>query len=213
MDRTGPSPSDLEEIEKRRVGTKLFPTLEGARKFMLERGVPRRYMDARLTEFPDNTINYSDLPDKSFYVYGPVGCGKTHLLCALLRETSYGTSSRFVTSEELLHMVKDSFDKPVMPPRWRDSGDEEDARNDSIITHLCELDLLAIDDLGSERTTQWSMATVSYIINSRYNDMKRTYISGNMDLNTMAESYDHRIASRLHQMCDVVHLLGRDKRA
>lgn len=210
MDRTGPSPSDLEEIEKRRVGTKLFPTLEGARKFMLERGVPRRYMDARLTEFPDNTVNYSDLPDKSFYVYGPVGCGKTHLLCALLRETSYGTSSRFVTSEELLCLIKDSFDRPPAP-KWQE--DIIEANHDSIITHLCELELLAIDDLGLERTTDWSMSMMRMIINRRYNDMKRTYISGNMDLNTMASEFDHRIASRLYQMCDVVHLLGRDKRA
>lgn len=208
-----PTPiSTLEEAEGCRVGNKVYTSQEQARKFVLSRGVPRRYMDANITEFSKDQLPYSytDLLEKSFFVYGPVGCGKTHLLCALLRETSYGTSSRFLTSEELLSTIKDSYGKPFTP-RWMQ--EEEDARNDNIVTTLCDVDVLAIDDLGLERITDWSMSMMRLIINSRYNDMRRTYISSNMSLDTMAECFDQRIASRIYQMCEVIHMSAKeDKR-
>jgi len=207
--------STLEELrleELRRVGKKVYASQEQAREFMLGRGVPKRYMDASITEFSKHQLPYSygDIMEKSFFVYGPVGCGKTHLLCALLRETSYGTSSRFLTSEELLSTIKDSYGKPFMP-RWMQ--EEEDTRNDNIVTTLCDVDVLAIDDLGLERMTDWSMSMMRLIINSRYNDMRRTYISSNMNLDTMAECFDQRIASRIYQMCEVIHMSAKeDKR-
>lgn len=203
-----------EEMEKCRVGKKLYTTQAQAREFMLGRGVPRRYMDAKLTDFPAFPQHeYGDLVEKSFYVYGSVGCGKTHLLCALLRETSYGTSSRFVTSEDLLSMIKDSYNQPFTP-RWIQGEDDDgEARRDNIITHLCDVDILAIDDLGLERITEWSMSMMRLIINTRYNDMRRTYISSNMSLDMMADEFDHRIASRIYQMCEVIQLSAKgDKR-
>lgn len=197
-------------MEKCRVGKKLYATQAQAREFMLSRGVPRRYMDAKLTDFPAFQYEYGDLVEKSFYVYGPVGCGKTHLLCALLRETSYGTSSRFLTSEELLSMIKDSYNQPFTP-RW--VAEDGEARADNLVTQLCDLDILAIDDLGLERITDWSMSMMRLIINTRYNDMRRTYISSNMNLDTMAECFDHRTASRIYQMCEVIQLTSKgDKR-
>jgi len=194
------------------VGKKIYATQDQARAFLLSRGVPRRYVDARITEFSAEQFPFSngDLEEKSFYVYGPVGCGKTHLLCSLLRETSYGTSSRFLTSEELLSSIKDSYGKPFVP-RWMQEEDE--ARIDNIVTKLCDVDVLAIDDLGLERVTEWSMSMMRLIINSRYNDMRRTYISSNMDLDSMAKCFDQRIASRIYQMCEVVHMSSKeDKR-
>ena len=61
--------------------------------------------------------------------------------------------------------------------------------------------------------TDWSMSMMRLIINSRYNDMRRTYISSNMNLDTMAECFDQRIASRIYQMCEVIHMSAKeDKR-
>jgi len=201
--------SEYEKLEDSRVGKKVFPTHEQARKFMSERGVPRRYLDSKLTDFPDLHHEYGDLMEKSFFVHGPVGSGKTHLLCALLRETSYGTSSRFLTSEELLYLIKDGYSQPPVP-RWQ--RDEDESRSDNIISYLCDLDILALDDFGMERITEWSMSMISYIINSRYNEMRRTYISSNMDLNGLAECFNQRVASRIYQMCEVICLVGDDKR-
>lgn len=191
-----------------RVGLKMYSKMEEARKFILSRGVPRRYQDATLADFP--TLHKEpDLIGKSFYIHGPVGCGKTHLLCALLRETSYGVSSRFLSSDELLQLIKDSYGQKMIPS-WEREEDEQ--RIGTILDYLCEIEILALDDLGAERITSWSTSTISHIINRRYNDMKSTYISSNLNLNELSEQFDARISSRLSQMCICIHLDGADRR-
>jgi len=196
-------------ISSCRVGLKVYARVEEARKFVRSRGVPRRYQDATLKDFPEKQLYHEDLSGKSFYIHGPVGCGKTHLLCALLREASYGVSSRFISSDELLQLIKDSFNQRSVPSWERE---EEEAHSGVILDYLCEIEILALDDLGAERITKWSAATIGYIINRRYNDMKPTYISSNLDLNELSEQFDARISSRLSQMCICIHLDGSDRR-
>ena len=50
---------------------------------MLEQGVQKRFLNARLTDFP---TNLQTITESSFLLHSIVGCGKTHLLAAIIRE-------------------------------------------------------------------------------------------------------------------------------
>lgn len=187
--------------------------MKSAHEFLRDRGVPGRYLMARLDQFQASiTPSAEQLREGSFFITGPTGCGKTHFACALLRETSFGISSRFMSSEELLIMLKDSYNRPSPAKLYRHEEEEEESEQDSVITRLCEIGILAIDDFGMERITDWSLSVIRHIINSRYNELRRTYITSNLTLQEIAKDYDQRIASRLGQMCHIVTMKGKDMR-
>lgn len=189
-----------------RTGKKTWTSIEKAHGFLQSRGIPKRYLNSKMEDFHQ----YADLDlTKSYYIHGPVGSGKTHLLCALFREVSLGVGSLFVTGEDMMWKLKDSFDA-TRKRRFQNDEDEE-SRTDAILTRYMEVDVLAIDDFMMNMNTGWSTSILSRIINNRYNEMLQTFISSNASLVQISET-DDRIASRLAQMCEVVELAGKDKR-
>jgi DNA replication protein DnaC len=199
--------------ELKRTGNRMWKGEQGARNFLSSRGIPDRYLDAALVDF-DNQYTFRDDKGqpKSFYIHGSAGCGKTHLLCAMLRETSFGAGSMFVTCDEMLWKLKDSFDAP-RKRRFQneDDYDDEESRSDAILTRYMEIDILGIDEFMMEKITDWSRTIITRIINHRYNYLLQTFIASNLSLDQMSEA-DDRIASRIAQMCEVIKLVGRDRR-
>ena len=84
-----------------------------------------------------------------------------------------------------------------------------------IIDSLVDVDVLLIDDLGTENV--YKNVTAEYffsVLNERIARKKQTFISTNLTLNDIRERYDERIFSRLvDQNCTfVTKLTGADKR-
>lgn len=100
---------------------------------------------------------------------GPVGVGKTHLAAAALLQCLDRWDARvaFVDLPELFTRIKASFD-----PGWSVTEYE-------ILKPILEADILAIDEVGAARTTDWAFAMTEHIINSRYNAEKSTIITTN----------------------------------
>ena len=74
----------------------------------------------------------------------------------------------------------------------------------------CEL--LIIDDLGTEMTTQFVTAALYDVVNSRILEQKSTIISTNLNENDLEARYGGQIASRLIGCYRVVYCLGDDIR-
>ena len=74
----------------------------------------------------------------------------------------------------------------------------------------CEL--LIIDDLGTEMTTQFVTAALYDVVNSRILEQKSTIISTNLNENDLEARYGGQIASRLIGCYRVVYFLGDDIR-
>jgi DNA replication protein DnaC len=75
-----------------------------------------------------------------------------------------------------------------------------------------DCDLLIIDDLGTEMTTQFTVSTLYYIINSRLMDNRATIISTNLMPEAIEKRYSPQIASRVVGSYRLIKFVGEDIR-
>ena len=92
----------------------------------------------------------------------------------------------------------------------RDSDDGREARDETRRYLGC--DLLILDDLGSELTTQFTQSALYELINGRLVGGKRTVISSNLSMEEAAVRYSPQIASRLEGEYHLLHFFGEDIR-
>lgn len=121
---------------------------------------------------------------KSMLLTGRTGCGKTHLAIAAARHLS--RPAIFVTVPELLLEIRASF-----------NGEDSESR---LIRRYARAELLVLDDLGAEKTTEYSIQTLYTIISRRNREEAQTIVTTNLDLAQIADSLGDRIASRLAEM-------------
>lgn len=177
---------------------------------MGQSGLPKRFLSAHLKDF--QTKYQIPESDQGFYVTGKRGVGKTHLLAAICKDKiiSHLKSNdndierkdlpAFIPVPELLFQFKQSYSK--------DSKTSEE----EILKKYTQVRVLALDDLGAERSTDWAIQLLYLLIDRRYADMRQTFISSNLPLESIASQLDDRIASRIAGMCDVVEIQGQDRR-
>ncbi len=153
-------------------------------------GIPPRYKSACLEDFP----KFAFEPQRSYFLYGEPGGGKTRLLCAIVKEVGACGVSRFCTAGDLLAQIRE--------------GMFADKRANELETFR-NRKFLAIDDIGGEKVTDWTVDVFYSIINYRYNNLLPTYFASNWNLVELGKNYDLRIARRIGEMCTVVKLNHR----
>ena len=95
---------------------------------------------------------------------GQPGVGKTHLAVAVLKqviETS-GARGLFYDTRDLLRVIRSTYD-PINKTQEMD-----------VLRPVMEADLLVLDDLGAEKTSEWVEETLNLIVNSRYSENRTT---------------------------------------
>lgn len=157
--------------------------------------IPRRYRDCSF----DNFIGNDKLVEKvmamsgeSIVLTGNTGCGKTHLAIAAMRHGiergAIGIGAIFIPVPELLLKIRSSF---------REGARETEA---DVIDRYAGCSCLILDDLGAEKTSEYSIATMELIIDRRYRSEAQTIITTNLSLLDIEEKLSARIASRLSEM-------------
>ena len=100
---------------------------------------------------------------------GPVGLGKTHLLIALTKELiAKGISVKFVDFFQLLSILRDGF--------------ASDRSELSTLEPLIAVDVLAIDEIGKGRNSEWEKNILDQLIMGRYNRNRTVIASTNYRL-------------------------------
>lgn len=199
--------------------------------------IPGRYTDATLESYTRGLLQHAPesmgvlqevsrwmgawrpgQENRGLILHGPVGRGKTHLLVAVVRDLilRHGVPVRFVEFTRLLSQLK--------------AGYSAGQSGSSVIDPLVSIPVLAIDELGKGRLTDWELTIIDEIISRRYNAMACTLGSTNfrpvaatgaapanaalVDVNpqTLGDRVGDRVLSRLEEMCDFVELTGRDFR-
>jgi DNA replication protein DnaC len=138
---------------------------------------------------------------KGLYFCGGVGTGKTHLAVAVMNELirRKRTPSLFVTVPELLDNLRETYNKPGRNlDEWMDA--------------VQNAEFLVLDDLGSERPTEWVRERIFVIVNHRYREALPTVFTSNIGPKDLAAQLGERTASRIIAMCDWIALEGDDYR-
>lgn len=163
---------------------------------MREAKVPARYSGARLTQFSSSVRSRIENASGDIFITGPNGVGKTHLASAALAHRGHGD---WILIPELLMRIRNSFQS-------REGAETEQ----QIVREISAFDFLVLDDLGAEKTSDWSLSTLYLILAKRVNAMRVTVVTSNLDIAEIAAS-EPRIASRLAGF-ERIKLEGKDRR-
>ena len=83
-----------------------------------------------------------------------------------------------------------------------------------ILRPLLEADLLVLDELGSQKPTQFVQDVLYYVINSRYNTERTTifttnyYDDASVEGQRLQDRVGDRLRSRLHEMTELISIKG-----
>lgn len=166
---------------------------------------PQRFEEAfpdrlhpRIKEWAENTDGSSGL-----YIYGGVGTGKTFNIYALAK----------LIRMNMIRVKVKNF--PDWLDELRQSYDKFNAEQD-IKDELRDEAILMIDDIGSEKQTEWVQEIIYRLINNRYEQIRPTIFSSNLSLSEIAGKYGERIASRIVEMVGgeegIIKIDGEDRR-
>ncbi len=166
-------------------------------------GVPEKYWDMSFENFEGGeefVKTCSEYNGGGLALHGLYGVGKTHLAVSILRnmlEADKLPSERrlqkasFVTAPNLLLEIRDSF------------KDDVGRTEKEIVDYYSEVPFLILDDLGSEKSTEFSITTLYIIIDRRDSGLMNTVITTNLSLQEIEYKLSARIASRMAGMQNV----------
>lgn len=153
----------------------------------------------------DSFIEHFDDPnEKNLLFTGNTGLGKTFLSnCIAYEMLKKGKTVLYQTAPVMLDTIIDyRFGKPNA--------------NSSIIDNLLNVDLLIIDDLGTETMNNMKFTELFNVINTRIlnqnQKITKTIISTNLGLNNIFSMYEERLGSRFVGHYNICRFFGDDIR-
>lgn len=146
--------------------------------------------------------NFDNSQEKNLLFTGNTGLGKTYLTNCIANELlKQGKTVLYQTAPVMLDSILD----------YRFGKNNEFNYND-----LLNVDLLIIDDLGTESSNNMKFSELFNILNTRLlnqnNHVTKTIISTNLSLNNLFKTYDERIFSRLVGYYNICRFFGEDLR-
>lgn len=157
-----------------------------------------------IKEIADSFVSNFDNPtEKNLLFLGNTGLGKTFLSNCIANELlKQGKTVLYQTAPVMLDTIIDyRFNKPGAT---------------NIYDNILDVDLLIIDDLGTECMNSMKFSELFNVINTRLlnqnNHITKTIISTNLNLKELSEKYDERIFSRFVGFYNICRFFGEDIR-
>ncbi len=157
-----------------------------------------------IKEIADSFVNnFDNATEKNLLLLGNTGLGKTFLSNCIANELlKQGKTVLYQTAPVMLDTIIDyRFNKPGTT---------------NIYDNILDVDLLIIDDLGTECMNSMKFSELFNVINTRLlnqnNHITKTIISTNLNLKELSEKYDERIFSRFVGFYNICRFFGEDIR-
>jgi len=168
-----------------------------------EKEQPNEWARADLAGLPSGLREacqrWLDKPDDEKWaavLYGPTGTGKTFSMYCMIRELWIDRYDYEVV------------EVPVMMDMLRPNAEEAT----SMLNRFRDVEVLCLDDIGSERMTEWTGERMDMLINYRWQRKKPTIVTTNIAPVDLKDLIGPRAASRLLGESNIIHVTGKDRR-
>lgn len=173
---------------------------EANRRAWWEKAVPADYVEADLDKLPLDTEHnviraWLAGSTTNLLLAGTAGTGKTYAAYAVLRAASRRGQWTWATTAGD-HVAYSAF-----------SGGQP-----RMVERACRADVLLLDDLGAERTTDFAIEAIGNLVDERRREHRRTIITTNLGRDELVRRYGDRLVSRLGGGASIVVLTGPDRR-
>ena len=191
--------SNMSPLLKKQTFSKFDLSLYSDKKDK-EGNSPRKMMEELLM---DSKKFASEFPkgNKNMLFYGGAGLGKTFTSSAIANEViKKGHTVMYMTAADIFAYLEDiRFGRA-------------DENTKKLMAEIMEVELLIIDDLGTEFLTSYSDTEFFRILNSRIMNEKSMIISTNHSLASLKKTYSERIFSRIMGYFNIYKFEGEDIR-
>lgn len=184
-----------------------FTKSETAKKIIKKAHVPTIFVKTRATDFTKNgrgdrnkeamaAAENAIFDNESLFINGRPGTGKTFLASVIAIERAYeGKYSNFANVPDVLDDLRDFNQK---------TSSEEYETPQEKLRKLYKTPCLILDDLGAEKSTDWTCETLFKIVNKRYNDGKQLIITSNFNIDELQRKMDFTAGDRIiRRICDM----------
>ena len=140
---------------------------------------------------------------RGLWLTGDVGTGKTSLAMLVSKlALEAGHSVAFYSLQRLLARIRRTYDADVHEQSYLE-----------FFERLTSVDLLHVDDLGAEKSSDWVFEQLYAIVNERYESERAMVVTTNLDQAELEQQIGVRTVSRLVEICgDPLPLFGQDLR-
>lgn len=163
---------------------------------------PKENMTKIISISNDFINNFENVDSKNLLFTGTTGVGKTFLSSCIANEIlKKGYTVLYQTAPILLDSI------------FEYKYNSKSSNSKMLYDNFFNVNLLIIDDLGTENLTAAKFAELFTILNSRLITPKtKTIISTNLSLEDLSKNYDSRILSRLIGNFTICRFFGNDIR-
>ncbi len=152
---------------------------------------------------------------KGLYLAGVAGCGKTFTAAAIANSEIAGwyyensddyrhgflgnpTRIMFTSTIDMLAAIRAAYDS------------DDDAQD--VINKYSGAKLLVLDDVGTEKLTEWAYERIFEVIDHRYNEELQTIITSNLAPKQLKSALGDRLLDRIREMCRFVTITEPSQR-
>lgn len=185
---------EMRRIERLKVASLMDAKLKSATLKTFTQKEDNQKLYTIVKNYVDNFETFYK-SNRGLLFWGTVGTGKSYAAACIANELLNRKTP----------VVMTSFVKVLQVIQYNTENETE------FVNRLCAARLLIIDDLGTERNTDYALEKVYNVIDSRYRTGKPLILTTNLNLQDMQMTQDiryQRIYDRIFEMCHPVMVNG-----